>query len=336
MQKIVSADLARRVTEEKMDKELIDRLLEISESESALLSELERESQFDRTIKESRLHRWENDISLRIHTRFLPFPAHNHDFVELMTVVSGSITHRIGGQSIILGEGDILMMNKHVVHSIDATDERDIGINIIISDAFLAAVAPDLADTVFKSFVKENSNPQGEPAYLHFSTAGNKQICNLTENLIMELSNRSFDRTVLTGTVSLLLRYLSLQREALLRGGVTYGKREARRLQISSYISSSYRSASLSELARQTYLSEPYLSRIIKETFGIGFKELLISERMRRAEELIQKTDMPISAVIRSVGYDNESYFHREFKSRFGTSPLAMRKEARAESKGSG
>ncbi len=316
-----------------MEKELIDRLLDMGGNEAALLFELERESRRDPTIKESRLHKWENDISLRIHSRFLPFPAHNHDFVELMTVVSGSITHHIAGEKITLKEGDILMMNKHVVHSIDATAERDIGINIIISDAFLASVAPDLADTVFKSFVKENSNPQGEPAYLYFSTACNKQIGNLTENLIMELSNPSFDRTVLTGTVSLLLRYLSLERDLLLRGGVTYGKKEARKLRISSYISSNYRSASLSELARGAYLSEPYLSRMIKELFGMGFKELLISERMRRAEELILKTDMPISSVIQSVGYDNESYFHREFKSRFGASPLAMRKASKAKGK---
>ena len=46
---------------------------------------------------------------------------------------------------------------------------------------------------------------------------------------------------------------------------------------------------------------------------------------MDRARELIFDTDMPIGEIIRAVGYENESYFHREFKSRFGETPLAMR-----------
>ena len=309
-----------------MEKALIDKLIDLNRTEKTFLFDPDRGMHPDRTIRESRINKWKNDITLRIHDRFDPFPSHGHDFVEVMTVVSGSITHHISDSTVTLAEGDILMMNKHVVHSIDATDENDIGINIIISDAFLGAVAPDLSDTVFKGFVKENANPVGEPAFLHFSTAGNKQISNLTENLIMELSDDNFDRTVLTGTVSLLLRYLSLEREVLLRGGgVTYGKKDSRLLQISSYISGNYRDASLTELSRRTYLSPPYLSKTVKELFGKSFKELVTDEKMKHAEELIRKTDMQVASVIRSVGYDNESYFHREFKRRYGTTPLAMR-----------
>lgn len=311
-----------------MEKELIDKLLSINETEKTFLFDPIRGMHPDRTIRESGINMWKNDITLRIHDRFDPFPTHGHDFVEVMTVVSGSITHHIADSTVILNEGDILMMNKHVEHSVDATDENDIGINIIISDAFLGAVAPDLSDTVFKGFVKENANPCGEPAFLHFSTAGNKQISNLTDNLILELLDENFDRTVLTGTVSLLMRYLSLEREVLLRGGgVTYDKRESRRLEITSYISGNYRDASLTELSRRTYLSPPYLSKTVKELFGKGFKELVTDERMRRAEELICKTDMSVASVIRSVGYDNESYFHREFKRRFGSTPREMRRK---------
>ncbi len=38
-----------------------------------------------------------------------------------------------------------------------------------------------------------------------------------------------------------------------------------------------------------------------------------------------------VGEVIRSVGYENESYFHRRFKERFHTSPLAMRKRGISE-----
>ena len=77
------------------------------------------------------------------------------------------------------------------------------------------------------------------------------------------------------------------------------------------------------------FLSTPYLSKLIFEYFKKSFKELLVEERINRAVELLKRSDMPISAVIRSVGYENESYFHREFKKRCKITPLIMRKNAK-------
>lgn len=314
-----------------MERNLIKRLGELYEEEEIFLRNLEadvkrNEKNPDFTISGSRVHKGKHDITLHIHSRYEPFPLHKHDFVEIMTVVSGEITHHIDGVTIPLSEGDVLLMNKHISHSIDSTGENDVGINFIISDSFLGAVAPDLADTVFADFVRENSKPKGEAAYLHFRTEGQRQIGNLIENLCYELTNDEFDHTVLTETLSLLLRYLSLGREDLLAGGGVTDKNESRKMKIASYVSGNYRNATLSGLAEATYLSQPYLSRLVKQLFGCSFKELVVEERMRRAEELITKTDMPISTVTESVGYENDSYFHREYKQRFGKTPLQTRK----------
>lgn len=65
----------------------------------------------------------------------------------------------------------------------------------------------------------------------------------------------------------------------------------------------------------------------ISEYFGKSFKELLLDERMKRAEELVLKSEIPISRLIEAVGYENESYFHKEFKKRYGQSPLALRRQ---------
>ena len=47
---------------------------------------------------------------------------------------------------------------------------------------------------------------------------------------------------------------------------------------------------------------------------------------MARAKTAFEATNMSVGDVIRSVGYENESYFHREFKKRYGITPLTMRK----------
>ena len=58
-----------------------------------------------------------------------------------------------------------------------------------------------------------------------------------------------------------------------------------------------------------------------------------MDERMEKARAAIEGTSLPIGDVIRSVGYENESYFHREFKERYGVTPLTMRKKATVEIK---
>ena len=268
------------------------------------------------------------DVSISRHIRFSPFPPHSHNYIEMMLVLDGSITHKIVGDTVKLGKGDILLMNKHVSHSIDLAGERDIGVNIILSDGFIGSVLPMLSETAFSTFIKENSRPAGAPMYLHFSAGGKKQIENLVENILFELTDEEANGDIIGHTLALLLSYLSSESEAMLVGANVPETSESKRKKaITAYVTDNYRTASLGELAGKLYLSEPYLSKLICELFGKSFKALLVDERMRRATALITDSSMPISEIISSVGYENSSYFHREFKKRYGKSPLAVRRE---------
>ena len=121
--------------------------------------------------------------------------------------------------------------------------------------------------------------------------------------------------------------YLSREGESLLIGGAgTRDKRTERMRAITDYIKANIATATLGELAGVLYLCPPYLSKIIKEYFGVSFKELVVKERLETAKTLIIDTDMKISDAIRAVGYENESYFHKEFKKRYGVTPLGARK----------
>ncbi len=269
----------------------------------------------------------ERDITVRTHTRFTDFPLHKHNYLEIMIVLKGEITHRIAEEAITLTEGDILVLNKHVSHSIDRAGTPDIGVNIIISDNFVDSLSKELAQTVFSELAEQNSKPDGAGIYLCFSTKNNKQIANIIENLLFELLEYSSDIQILRYTTALLFDYLSHKSDKLLKiASRLPDKNSQRRAAVHGYIRSNYRTASLGELAELMFLSPQYLSKIITEYFGKSFKELLLDERMRRALELIETTDLPIGDIIRSVGYENESYFHREFKRKNGKTPLTVRK----------
>ena len=319
-----------------MEKHLLDLLaVETDEEQRLLLGDgIDKRIYFSGqtpVVSKAKLQDYKQSISVRTHTRYTDFPTHSHNYAEMMIVLSGKITHTVLDKEITVGEGEMLILNRHISHSIRRAGASDIGVNIIMSDEFLDTVTPDLGGTVFAPLFSEHRRQDGEPMYLYFTSGGQKRIENLVENLLFELTSDTPERALMARTAALLLGYLSRDK-ALLKGGTAPRDKESdRALAITRYVKDNYRTATLSELCERLYLSMPYLSKLINEYFSKSFKELLLEERLDRAKELFLGTDMPVGEVIRSVGYENESYFHRRFKERFHTSPLAMRKRGTAE-----
>ena len=314
-----------------MKADIIERLKDTTEEERRILcgGQIDRAVYFTdegTTISYIGLFGGSHEIGIRRHTRFAEFPAHKHSYLEVMAVLSGSVTHTVNGQDLTLYAGDILFMNKHAEHAVRMTSMGDVAVNISLGDGFLSSVAADLQGTAFFSILTENAKPNGDGRYLHFSGAGVTAVENLIENIIIELLEGRGD-SIAAKYIEILLGYLSRESGKLLVGGnAPQDKRSVRMRQISEYISSNCTNATLAELGARLYLCTPYLSKSIKEYFGKSFKELLMDEKMRRAEELISKTDINIGDIISTVGYDNESYFHKQFRKRYGCTPLAMRK----------
>ena len=317
---------------ENMQRWLYNKISAITDEERKILAGLSLDiKQYtggkDFVITEKRINDSKKGLGIRIHSRFTRFPTHSHDFLEIMLVVSGSITHIIGEKRIVLSKGDLILINKHVCHSIEKAGKYDVGVNLIVTDSLLSKIRSELSNTVFSSLIEENMKSDGSPMYMHFRTSGVKSIENLTENLISELTEPCGCSTVAERTLLLFLDYLSIFKEKLLIHSCNSDeKREERMQKILFYIKNNYQSATLTELSEQFYISSPHLSAKIKEYFGKGFMELLAEERMSRAMELILNSNIPIVKIIRSVGYESESSFHKQFHKKFGNTPLSFRK----------
>ncbi len=75
-------------------------------------------------------------------------------------------------------------------------------------------------------------------------------------------------------------------------------------------------------------LSEQYLCRLFKQNVGMRPIEYLLKKRIAIARSYLEKTDMPINDIAQLVGFNNASYFYRNFKRFTGTSPLTYRQTA--------
>lgn len=75
-------------------------------------------------------------------------------------------------------------------------------------------------------------------------------------------------------------------------------------------------------------LSEQYLCRLFKSTVGQRPIEFILRKRIDTARAYLDKTDLPISDIAVKCGFNNTSYFYRNFKKFTGTSPLTYRQNS--------
>lgn len=94
----------------------------------------------DNTINSKKLLDEGKIITMRKHTRFIDFPEHSHDYVELIYMCQGSTTHIIEGNEIKLSEGELLFLGQGIHHSIKRADENDIAVNFIVLPHFFSDI----------------------------------------------------------------------------------------------------------------------------------------------------------------------------------------------------
>ena len=71
-----------------------------------------------------------------------------------------------------------------------------------------------------------------------------------------------------------------------------------------------------------------YLTRIFKERFGIAPKQYLIDLKVKKACGLLRSTNLPVSVVAESLGFEDVLAFSRQFRQALGQSPSQYRRKA--------
>lgn len=81
----------------------------------------------------------------------------------------------------------------------------------------------------------------------------------------------------------------------------------------------------IQDLAKHIGISRSYLVKLMKQETGMSPQEYLIETRMRRASDLLSRSNDPVRSVASECGYDDALAFSKVFKSRFGLNPSEYR-----------
>lgn len=316
-----------------MHQELIRELSVITGEERKILNgrkEIDQQiytEKKDMIIDSKKLLQRGKLIQVRPHTRFVHFPEHKHNYIEVIYMCQGTTTHILNGCKIVLETGDLLFLNQNAVQEILPAKEQDIAVNFII--------LPEFLDTAFSMMGGEDNRLKdfllgalcgrdGETSWLYFHVADILPVQNLIENMVWTIFYDSSNKRSCTQiTMGLLFLQLLDCMDKAEAGGRKFDNEIA--AAVLSYIEEHYKNGRLSELAEQMGYDVYWLSREIRRKTGKTYKELLQEKRMQQAVYLLQNTAVPVSDIIESIGYDNTSYFYRKFRSRYGMSPKEYR-----------
>ena len=317
-----------------MHEELLRELSVITEEERRILEgrkEIDQQiytEKKDMVIDSKKLLQKGKLIQVRPHTRFVHFPKHTHNYIEMIYMCQGSTTHILNGNEIVLEQGDLLFLNQNAVQEILPAGEDDIAVNFI--------VLPEFLDTAFSMMGDEENQLRdflvgalcgrdGETSWMYFHVADILPIQNLIENMVWTIFYDSSNKRSCTQiTMGLLFLQLLNYMDKMETGGSKYDSEIT--AAVLSYINGHYKNGTLSELSEQMGYDVYWLSREIRRRTGRTYKELLQEKRMQQAVYLLANSEIPVTDIIESIGYDNTSYFYRKFREKYGMSPKEYRK----------
>ena len=268
-------------------------------------------------------------ITVRPHTRFVHFPEHTHDYVEVVYMCSGVTTHIVNGHRITLRGGDLLFLNQSAVHEVCKAEKNDVAVNFIVLPDFFVSVLPMLGDeeTPLRKFLVDCLCGQNVgPGYLHFAVSRVPTVRNLAENLLWTLlEDIPNKRKVSQMTMALLFLQLMAHTDAL----QSDTPEDTAVIAALQYVETHYADGSFEQLAEKLHYSPSWLSREIKKKTGKTFTCLIQEKRLAQSAFLLKNTDRNVADIALAVGYENISYFHRLFTAAYGQSPRSYRLQER-------
>jgi len=314
-----------------MNTEILTYLQKITDEEQAILdgrTTIDRDIYMqgdENTINSRKLLAAGKLITLRPCTRFIHFPAHSHDYVEVVYVCAGKSIHIVNGKEIRLQQGDLLFLSQSAVHEVLRAELEDIAVNFIVLPEFfvssLTAVGEE--ETPLRRFLVDClCGQKNGPGYLQFRVSHLIPVQNLMENLLWTLIRETpSKRNVCQMTMALLFMQLLNDTDAL----VTENREEEAVIKALRYLETNYVDGKLTEVAELLHYDVSSLSRQIKQKTGKNYIQLVQEKRLAQAVFLLKNTNQNVADISVAVGYENISYFHRIFTAAFGMSPKHFR-----------
>lgn len=168
-------------------------------------------------------------------------------------------------------------------------------------------------------YLRQANLSQERPIFMYEKdTALGDCILQMTETYASDFWNE----TMLLSLLYLFLSHLIGGRGPARIGGQVEKRQEYYVQKVVEYIEMNFsRKIRITEIASHAGLDRSYLGALFKEKTRRSLQQYLLEYRINKACELLKSSELSISDISRSVGYDDPLLFSKMFKKTIGVSP---------------
>lgn len=251
-------------------------------------------------------------LSYSTNNSFL-FPAHWHDEVELFYVYEGISHIHVSQTNYCLEPGDLLIIGSKAIHAIyDEQNNSKIMLQFHPSLFDDALKDPDISKFIYGFYhrtEKYNLEARSLITLLESLTAFDyrDQSLLLTQSKIMELTHYLYK------TYKDEISPTHIQNNPVIQ-------------QVEQFVANFYDgSITLDMVAGEVNLSKYYFTKYFKEHKGITFGQYLREYRIKKALNYLIETNLPVTDIAFTCGFESIKTFNRVFKYYTGLSPSQYR-----------
>lgn len=271
----------------------------------------------------SPLAKYHTDIS-----DMLPFyPIHWHEEMEIIKVQEGQGRFCIETEWYTASKGDILILTPYVMHSINRDGDNTMSLDAIVFN--LRLLETGSADVcTLKYFAPILNSKQVAPCIIRTTDEIYHAFDQSVTSILMGEENK--DGYELQVKANLYWIFYHLYSHKLVKAPTTLP--EDRRYycikMVLEHIRANYMNEiTVSELAKICGYSEYYLMKLFKKFCGITCVDYINNYRLNIAGQLLLSSEDDVSSIAYQVGFNNISYFNRQFKGQYGMTPKEFRKQ---------
>ena len=247
--------------------------------------------------------------------------THSHGLFEYHFVMKGDALIKIGDKKVSLSENSSILIYPDTFH------------NFIKNGCD--------ADVLSLSFsLKKNRNGTD-----YYKSIQNKLLCSdylviaessLLKDLILSIVSNIYSEKLFAFEEmrSLLVLFFTnifskiTETKDIDKNQINIPEYDMRTFIIEDYFNERYMdNITLTELSNRLHLSNQQTDRIIKQMYGVGFRQRLTKIRIKSALELLCETNKSLLEISENVGYQSYNGFYSAFKKETGKAPEEWRKE---------
>jgi AraC family L-rhamnose operon transcriptional activator RhaR len=263
-------------------------------------------------------------------------PPHTHSFMEIAFAIGGEGTHHCVAGRRELSPGDVVLLRPGVWHGYEGCRRLELYNCCFNSEMLRRELSWTRENPLLGYLLWTGPYAMARRGVLSLSLSEESfGACMEHLEALAALRRRPLARYLgdILGRLSLLLSELARVAQdsmappgaetGIPAGPVSPAVGQAMRL-LESDIA---RRWTLTDLAEELHLAPGYLVRLFKAATGLPPMAYLAQVRAEHAAVMLLHSDGPITSIGRAVGWPDQNYFARRFKSHYGLSATTYRKQ---------